>query len=664
MKRKISWIVLLSLMLSGAAWADKNDPVLPEPPKSGAAEGMAVGSLISTAAMTTADGNVVIWGYRKNGHNGNYNWDGHYVGFENNSTTQRLTQPRLETVRDFKDPKYNPHLASQKVKRLFTTAHTLMAQTDEGELWGWGDNLHGTAGCIGTGFETGTSSTNRHTDYNVNTISAYFKPGTTSSERTNAPHYQSRPCPIFSQRVRAGTYGSPINLPNGEKVKWVDGGEYNVVVLTGTGDMDDTTHNKIWTWGSNAFYQTTYLTPIDSEKGMPFDITSLFQTKNASGAWEQHTIVLAGGGYEAQYAVTTLRGKYFLWGWGRSYAKSLVDDPASYGGEQTINLPSIESLTDPTAPPESYTTDINNRLSSTVYNNVYLSKPVLLGQYDSVVNKAVPGFARSNVRYVNGGYAWTAVLGWDGNVYASGSKVHTGVGANKGNAVSGSSSSLWDFDPQIIMGPDCNATPDCPRIKVEQLIVRYAGGVAYSKEDPDAIYTWGGWGSGGGDYYEVYGSKPTRRQLAGTLKSLGATKEAVYYTTTDNALYGVGYGDQRVINLCDNNFRSWDRDTKQYTRKNSMNWTRKRTDNDQIIHGGYRIPYENLIDVIFGANSDMPYLTLRPQSERHCDGGNFTDGFYKGKNRNTVREWTGYDDGRDGDYPTSTPGGRCGSDNC
>jgi hypothetical protein len=177
------------------------------------------------------------------------------------------------------------------------------------------------------------------------------------------------------------------------------------------------------------------------------------------------------------------------------------------------------------------------------------------------------------------------------------------------------------------------------------LIVRYAGGVAAPDNDDQALYTWGGT-PGGGAYFQVYGTVPVKRTLAGKLKSVGATKEAVFYLTEGDKLYGVGYGDQRVINVCDNHTISWDRNWGQSTDKNSMNWVRKKADGTLLV-GGYRIPYEDWTDVT---------------GRDYCDGT--ATGYYAGTPRQTVRKWTAYDDGRDGAIPPYSGALTCQDDNC
>lgn len=548
MNRRISrtGAVLLSVIFFvNGAWADPHDPVLPGPKLRGAAEGLGVGSLISSAVLATppksdgSGGDVVVWGYRKNGHSGNYNYNGNNVGFEHNSAADRKNFPRFETVKDLKNQSHP--LYGQKVIRLFTTAHTFYVLTEEGELWSWGDSLHGTAGCVNTGYETGVDASNRFNDYGI-VYNTYYLPG---GGTARGSHYQARPCPTFGTRTPTAQIK--------KKIAYIDGGEYNAIAITDDGE--------VYTWGSGTFYQTvasSYGVPAGN-KGVPVNITRFF---------EGEQVILVGGAYEGQYAVSVdQKGKYTLWGWGRSFNYALVN---------------------------------------TAYDT-YVGKPTRLTQYDKYANRII---------YVNGGYGWTAVLLDDGRVYGSGLKRHLGQG--NGGAPDGQNF----FEPQLIMG-EGSGYP-----KATKLIVRYAGGVAVPEGDDKALYTWG-WTTGSA-YAQVYGDRPTKRELAGKLKSVGANKEAIFYLTEDNALYGVGYGDQRVVNVCDNLTVSWDRQRNRWVNKNSMNWYRNASS-----PGGYRIPYENLIDV---TGVDF------------CDG-TFSSGFYAGKSRQAVRRWTGYDDGRDGPVP-------------
>jgi alpha-tubulin suppressor-like RCC1 family protein len=574
MKRWILWIAvsLPVFFLSGALWANNsdsrnydpattsiNDPILPGPKLRGAAEGLGIGSLISSATMATpkkadgSGGDIIVWGYRYNGHSGNSDWYGGPRGYENNSAAARRNNPRFETVRNFKDTTYNKYLAGQKVVRLFTTAHNFYALTEEGELWAWGDSLHGTAGCINTGYET--------TQY-----------GTITGTPGRGPHYQARPCPVF------GTITPTAQVK--KKIAYIDGGEYNAIAITADGE--------VYTWGSNAFSQTT---GSGGNKTAPLNITHYFQGE---------TVTLVGGAYEGQYAVSVDRsGKYTLWGWGRSFGRSLTN------------------------------------------SNQSIATPIRLTQYNQYAKDII---------YVNGGYGWTGVLLADGRVVVSGLSRHTGIGERIG-----AGDSYYSYQPRVIMGPGSAAncwdpstktSHACPR--ATRLIVRYAGGVAVPDDDGQALYTWGGTPSGGA-YFQVYGSVPVKRKLAGTLKSVGATKEAVFYLTNNDELYGVGYGDQRVINVCDNNTISWDRNRGKVTSKNSMNWVRKKADGT-LLQSGYRIPYEDWIDVTGVDYCDGSFPSNHPH--------------YPGKSRSTVREWTGYDDGRDGPVPSDSGALTCQDNSC
>ncbi|MDR2173578.1 MAG: hypothetical protein LBE32_05175 [Burkholderiales bacterium] len=571
MKRWTSWIVFssLAILLNGVAWADSRDSVLPGPKLRGQAEGLGVGSLISSAVMATpkksdgTGGDIVVWGYRMNGHSGNsdyYPYPGYGTtqvrGYEHNSEGARKGLPRFETVKAFKDTSHL--LSSQKVIRLFTTAHTLFALTEEGELWAWGDSLHGTAGCINTGYEA--------REY-----------GSIAGTPASGPHYQSRPCPVF------GTTTPTAQIK--KRIAYVDGGEYNVIAITSDGD--------VYTWGSNVFGQTT---GTGGNKTAPLNISHYFVDKNG----DKERVVLVGGAYEGQYAVSVDKGgKYTLWGWGRSFAHALVNKGF----------------------------------------DVYVRMPERLTQYD--------GYAKDIV-YVNGGYGWTGALLADGRIVVSGLSRHVGVGASVG-----AGDGNYFYQPRVIMGPgsasncwdpDAGTSRECPR--ATKLIARYAGGVAVPENDDKALYTWGGT-PGGGAYFQVYGTVPVKRKLAGSLKSVGATKEAVFYLTENNELYGAGYGDQRVINVCSNRTISWDRERVRNVDKNSMNWVRRKADGT-VLHGGYRIPYEDWVDVT---------------GKDYCDGT--ATGFYAGISRDTVRRWTAYDDGRDGAIPTNILGdGVCQNNNC
>jgi len=594
-------VVLSALALSGLAWADDNDPILPGPKSRGAADGLGVGSLISTAVMATppkADGtggDIIVWGYRMNGLEGNYNWPTNIgigtagyrqvrnmIGRENNSAQARLDNPRFSIVKDFnKDP--NHPLYGQTVVRLFTTAYTLFAMTKEGEIWSWGDVSYGTAGCLDTGYETGTRAHPFCTDVNACSYvySDYYQyraDGTLAAPGTT-PHFQARPCPAF------GTITPTAQVK--KRMAYINGGEYDAIAIT--------VDQQVYTWGRNLFYQTTeaggpgpggtLTVPTDlPSKGEGVNITKYFVDKDG----DPETVMLVGGAYEGQYAVTVDKhDKYTLWGWGRSFNYSLVN---------------------------------------TCYD-CYLKTPTRLTQYDD--------YARDIV-YVNGGYAWTAVLLSDGRIYTSGLGRHLGTG--HGSDCDGYPSS--QFTPQLIMGGNSG------RPGASQLIVRYSGGIAVPLDDDQAIYTWGWSNHPGGciltAYGEVYGDVPTKRTLAGPLKSIGATKEAIFYITKDddpgggNRLFGVGYNHQRVIDVCGNDgvsVRTWDAAKGGWITKASVNWHDKPGKN-----GGRRIPYEDWTDVV-----NVPY----------CDG--VLPPYYSssGLTRDIIRMYTNYDDGRDGPVPTT-----------
>jgi len=590
-------IVFSALALSGLAWADDNDPILPGPKVRGAADGLGVGSLISTAVMATppkADGtggDVIVWGYRMNGLEGNYNWPTNIgigtagyrqvknmIGRENNDAQARLDNPRFSVVKDFnKDP--NHPLYGQKVVGLFTTAYTLYAMTDSGEIWSWGDVSFGTSGCLNTGYETGTRTPNTPFCTDVNACAYYYSDynqyradGSLAMAGTT-PHFQARPCPAF------GTITPTAQVK--KNVAYINGGEYNAIAFT--------TDQQVYTWGSNYLYQTTiaggdgHAVALPS-KGEGVNITSYFVDKDG----DPERVTQVGGAYEGQYAVSVDKnGKYTLWGWGRSYRGSLVNTCVDCS----------------------------------------LKTPTRLTQYDAYAKDIV---------YVNGGYGWTAVLLTDGRIYTSGMGRHLGTGH-------GSDCDSWasqQFTPQLIMGGS-SGLPGA-----SQLIVRYAGGIAVPLDDNQAVYTWGWSNNPGGciltAYGEVYGNVPTKRTLAGPLKSIGATKEAIYYITTDDdpnggdRLFGIGYNDQRTIDICGLGgvpVRTWDAARGGWIIKNSVNWHDK-----PGSVGGRRIPYEDWTDVV-----NVPY----------CDG--VPTGYYSGSGltRDIIRQYTNYDDGRDGPVPTT-----------
>lgn len=551
-RRFLQWVALpaVLLMYCLTVWADANDPILPGPNSRGAAEGLGVGSLIDTVVMGLPEkdgepGKIVVWGYRYNGHSGNYNWNGNRRGYEHGTYPSNFKLGRqMGSVRDFNDP--NHPLSSQKVMRLFTTAHTILALTEEGELWGWGDSLHGTAGCIDTGYETPSFGANT---YRV------VRNGAIVSK--TAAHYQARPCPAFSR-----------NHPNPElrkKVIFVDGGEYNVIAITDDGN--------VYTWGSAYAYQTvrsgTYtvagggkvIVPT-GDKGEPLNITGFFVDKDG----EPETVHLVGGAYEGQYAVSMDKnGKYSVWGWGRS----------SYG--------------------------------SLVSSNQDIAQPTRLSQYNAYAK---------DIDYINGGFGWTGARLTDGRVLVSGRGRYMGQGASLGDNTN-------NYTPiQLFNGG------------ISKLIVRYLGGVAYAPEE-NALYHWGG--AAGSAYAQIYGRSPVKRKPVNGIKSIGATKEAIFYLDGKNELYGFGYSNQRVMNLCGIYTISYDRNRGRYVHKNNMNWNRYPSGGGEGT--GYRIPYEYAIDT----------------EEDLCDG-RLSSGPFSGQYKNNVMEWVPYFYGTDAPIPSSGTG--------
>ncbi|MCL2309537.1 MAG: hypothetical protein FWC42_04575 [Proteobacteria bacterium] len=541
MKRQIFWIVFssLALLLSGAVWADNHDPVLPGPKLRGQAEGLGMGSLITTAVLATpkkkdvngndipgTGGDVVVWGFRGSGQSGNYDYNG---GTDVVDATLNDTIPRLESVGAFSKDTSHP-LYSQKVIRLYTTAYTLSALTEEGELWTWGNTDYGTSGCWG------------------NTSSKYQ--GSTQAR-------QGRPCPAFGPITGEGIK---------KKVAFTSGGEYNMIAITDGGE--------VYSWGWNNFGQITNLGASVSQR-TPVNITKFF-------GGEQ--VILAGGAYESQYAVSVDKnGKYTLWGWGRNFACGLAGATSA---------------------------------SST---NI----PVRMHAYDNYAKDIV---------YVNGGYAWTVVLLSDGRVLTNGMTRHLGIG--NGSSTSGVCA------PQLIMGPGTKYPA------VTKLQARYAGAVAYSPDDPQAIYTWG-W-TGGSAFDQTYGPYPTRHQTTGIVKSIGSSKETVYYLTEDSKLYGFGYTSIHTLNLCSDSITSWDVAAGIYRTNSSMEWYTKNRNSAVPVPGGRRIPYEDWTDVVASKATGRTYpswVTLA--KEPHCSG-NISSGDYAGRPRSTFRPWTPYDDNRDG----------------
>jgi hypothetical protein len=576
MKRWILWIaVSISVFfLSGVVWANNsdsrnynptadsvNDPVLPGPKQRGQAEGLGVGSLIDSAVMATPPeipgigGKIVVWGYRFNGHSGNYNWIQGYAsgdrrGWEHGTYPSNFPLGRqMGSVRDFYQNPAHP-LYSQKVIRLFTTGHTFFAMTEEGELWSWGDSLHGTAGCVNSGYETVQFGT--ITGMAATSNNAPFPKG---------PHYQARPCPVF------GPHSGVPALRN-KKVVYIDGGEYNVIAITDEGE--------VYTWGASSYGATTVYASGDGtgsiqNKTIPLNITHFF---------EGERVILVGGAYEGQYAVSVDKnGKYTLWGWGASRYESLSSGATSY-----------------------------------------IQVPKRLTQYDHLADKII---------YVNGGYTWTAVLLSDGRVFGSGRMNVLGQGVSSGTQKT--------FNPVQILGPGTTH----PAI-IDRLIVRFAGGIAYSAQTPYAFYHWGRdnlvsensleWGLG-----QTYGYLPIKRDVPAGIKSLGATKYNIYYLDQQSRLFGYGRSNQRVLNLCGINTISYDKSQNGYHRGN-MNWWR-----NNAIGGGYRIPYEIAVDA----------------EDDYC-AGKVAGGTYGDASKSDISEWTGYFDGTEGLGPRPSSPYRAG----
>jgi hypothetical protein len=546
--------LLLSALLFVAvgAHADPQDPKLP-PPNYGASpiKSLGVGSLIDSVAMIVVDpetnqNKVVVWGYRTTGHSGNYNWNGQNMGWEHGGYPRDFKLGRqMGSVRDFNDP--NHPLGGQTPVKLFATAHTILALTEEGELWGWGDSLHGTAGCMGTDWDTPKFGT--FTQYN------------SDFQLQARPHFQARPCPAFSASHNKAKFR---NI----KISEVATGEYNVVALSGDG--------RIFTWGNDIFGQTvTHSSVPTGNKGEPVEITHFFTDKDG----DPETVITVGGAYEGQYALThDKNGDYSVWAWGRSWQYSLGNRATDY----------------------------------------YIYVPTRLPQYAP--------FA-PYIKKIAGGYGTTFVLLNDGTIWGSGDLSKLGQGATNYRKP--------QYEPVQVLGPKSIVRGNGTKYDsfFTKLEARYIGGIAVAEgdpnnqgkgADPNALYHWGNYlGSDRGAYEQIYGAGPVRREAHTRIRDFGGQKEAIYYMTEDAKLFGMGYSNQRVINICGVNTISWDNSRTKHQRKNSMNWLKKR--NGQIIPGGYRIPYENAIDTV----------------EDLC-AGSFTSGIYSGKTKADVYEWTGY----------------------
>ncbi len=121
--------------------------------------------------------------------------------------------------------------------------------------------------------------------------------------------------------------------------------------------------------------------------------------------------------------------------------------------------------------------------------------------------------------YIAGGNGWGEALLNDGQVIGWGLRASLGQGTTKTN--------ISSPEPVVIMSG------------VKQLFARYVGSVALT--DTNEVYTWGQ--TGGSAFKMIYGEIPTKRETAGEVIEVGGGKEHLFYKTSDNKIYGVGYND-------------------------------------------------------------------------------------------------------------------------
>jgi len=232
-----------------------------------AIKSIASGSLIAEAAFVTEDNQIHVWGFRGSGQSGN--------GITVQDTTLVNIHPRASRVGDNLDYPYNLRDENGnrlEIAKVHTNAHTLFALTEDGDLWAWGQNHHGSAGC-----------------------------DRIAAELNAAKGWSAVPCMVFHKNHPDPAYRV--------RIADIDGGEYWHVARSVDG--------RVFTWGRNLEGQigdgrTTKVNDFSGfdnhNRQKPVDITYQF---------EGEKVHLTGGAYEHGYAITSNdEGIYTLWGWG------------------------------------------------------------------------------------------------------------------------------------------------------------------------------------------------------------------------------------------------------------------------------------------------------------------------------------------------------------
>ena len=247
---------------------------------------IATGSLIAEAAYVTEDNQIHVWGFRGSGQAGN--------GVTVSDTTLVNRFPRASRVGDNLEYPYNMKDENGKrleIKKLHTNAHTLFALTEDGDLWAWGQNHHGSAGC--------------------DRIAAELNP---------AKGWSAVPCMVFHKNHPDPAYRV--------KIADVDGGEYWEIARSEDG--------RVFTWGRNLEGQIGDGRTIKVNDFAGFNNGNRQKPVDITYQFEGETVHLTGGAYEHGFAITSnAQGEYTLWGWGDNEGcGALITEPTPAGREQ------------------------------------------------------------------------------------------------------------------------------------------------------------------------------------------------------------------------------------------------------------------------------------------------------------------------------------------
>ncbi|TEA28008.1 hypothetical protein O970_00875 [Candidatus Schmidhempelia bombi str. Bimp] len=302
------------------------------------------------------------------------------------------------------------------------------------------------------------------------------------------------------------------------KIIDVKGGAYHFIALA-----ED---NTVWGWGNNLFgqasptnaaYITTpekimdnviqigageYMSYMLTKNGDVYTMGSQYYGQRGDGSGQDdlrkiirkvilpEKIRLIGGGYESGYAVG-YSGNIYAWG---------DNEDCAYGYARHDQQTGAQIFDD-----------------ELCKGHDYVNPPELLNTHNI--------FNGNQIKYINGGQAYTTVLLENGKVYG------IGRGASIGLNITTIYESLSGIPRQI-------PVPE----PIQSIYVRYVGTVAIGNSGK--LYTWGQ--TLFSAFPTIYGYTPTERkpnlEPGERIVKIDGGKEHFYYHTNKGRMFGVGYG--------------------------------------------------------------------------------------------------------------------------